>query len=314
MASAKTVSLEDCSTINNQFWNCLCSHLQTLAPTTVSISDHAPILARLQRSTKLRDLFAVVDIRDNVQWTCAAMVNADDNLTVFLLPWQLYCPHEGEGRGVAMLPIIMLQCCPEQLLNSDLIDPCPAEDLYLHFDLLTRPSQLAEVAPSLKDLLGRLSSLHTSCYLKQVNSALTLHLPLSREDFLRGVAVCQTNILSVDVTPLLSGLCQHALTSFPANAELGTCTVPLPSDVLSQLLSTALSKSTWTCVVQPALGPGEEGEGSCHLHTQQINQALKTHLAELGFRGVPQCGPSYFWLDSRSDNSSVKVSVNVVTV
>lgn len=284
-----------------------------MARTVISFSDHTLLLHRLQRSAKLQEILAIVDFEEHAQWTCTAMINANDDLIVFLLPWRLYCPREGERRGVALLPIIMLQCCQEQLLNSDLVAPHLAEDVYLQLDLLTQPPKLADVNLSLKELLCQLSSLHTSCYLEQVHSALTQHLPLSREDFLRGVAVCQTSTLSVDMTPLLSGICTHALTTFPASAELGKCTVPLHPDVLSQLLSAALSKLTWTCVLQPAPGLGEEGRGEdshnpCYLHTQQINQALKTHLDELGFRAVMQCGPSHFWLDNNQLPSG-KVSI-----
>lgn len=307
MSGVESRVLEDCSAVNTCFWKSLTSHLQAMAPTAVSLSDHASIINRLQLSSKLSDLLAAVHLEELAQWTCTALATNDSDLTVFLLPQQLYRDCRGGERGVALLPLIVLQCYREQLLNSDLEDPSPPEDLYLHFDLAP-PSTSTDVPPSLKELLSQLSSLHTSCYLKQVNSALMQHLALSREDFLRGVAVCQTGTLSVDVTPLVSGLCQHSVTSFPASPHLDSATVPLSSEVLSQLLSAVLSRLMWTCVVRRAEGGGDWGrseDGSCSLHTQLVNQALRTHLHQLGFKVVPQCGHTHFWLDS---SDQLKVS------
>ena len=310
MCGATGVPLDKCSTLNQQFWHSISAHIQTMAPTSVPLSDHTHILQRLQASPELQQLFAVLDLQHTVEWTCVAMVTSDNELIVFLLPWQLYSDCRDEGRGVALLPIVMFQCCQEQLLNSNLAESRPTEDVYLHFDLQTQPI-LTEVCPGLKDLLCQLRSLHTSCYLEQVHAALVQGLLLTQQDFLRGVTVCQTNTLSVDLTPLLAGLCAHSLTEFPSSPELGTKSAPLPSDVLSHLLSAALSKLTYTCVVRGG-GREEGGAGEeCQLRTQQINQTFRRHLDKLGLRAVTQCEQAYFWLDNENPKVSILILLSV---
>lgn len=328
--------LTECSAINRHFWKSICSHVQTLAPTALTLADPAPLLTQLRGSGKLKRLCGLMDVGAGAgaEWTCTAASNGDEGVIVFLLPRRLYCPASGRKTGeggVALIPIILLQCCQAQLLNSDLTDTPPPEDIYLRFDMTTTPPpELVKMAPSLRDLLTQLSSLHSSCYLEQLHSALTCELSVCEQDLLRGMEVCKTSILSVDMTPLLSGLCQHSLTSLPpsttsSNTQSDTYTIPLPPHLLCQLLSATLSKLTWTCAVQltsPSSsscggvgleeGGTSEGPLPCQLHTEQINQAFREHLSQLGFREVPHCGPTHFWLDSCKDARQPQVSASEV--
>lgn len=314
-----SLSVEECSVINKQLLRSLCSHLESLAPTKLFLHASCPshLLQRLKNSKTLQDLLSLVDFEstaESAKWMCTA-VSVDDNVTVFLFPWQLYCHSVSAVPNTvskAVLPILMLQWNQAQILSPDLTDTQPPGDVYLHFDLHSPPNPLGpEVVPSLRGLLTQLSSMHSSCYLEQVHSALTEHLPLSEEDFLTGLEACQSSSLSVDVTPLLAGLCQHSLTRFPSRVELGTCSIPLHSDVLCQLLSAALGKLTGICTVQCATAEEQEWTSQCSLHTQLVNQAFRSHLDKLGFKPVTQCGIAYFWLES---DSSSKGSEKVRTV
>ena len=292
------------------------------------LPDPALLVQRLLSSAKLKDLFTLVDFdatAESALWKCGA-VNTNDTVTVFLLPWKLYW-HKDDTR-TTLLPVILLQYTLD--LNSDLNVVSPLGDTFLHFDLVTPPT-LSDVPASMKPLLTQLSSQHTHCYLQLVQRALTNHWVFAREDFLTGLSICQSSQLSVDLTPLLAALCHHAVTCFPTDqggqatggdVELGdqgcpaesansgghadsgdywTCHAPLQSDVVCRLLTSALSKLMWTCFLRVEEGRDEDSTHSiCNLCTQQVSQAFLRYLEEVGFKEVPQCGPSYFWMDNGS--------------
>lgn len=288
--------LGDCSAVNNEFWKLLSSQLlQTVAPTAVSLVDPAPLMQRLRSSDKLQDLFLLVDFEgtaDSATWICGA-VSADEVVTVLLLPKQFWrYAGTSAGTGSTILPIVVLQYT--QQLNPDpsvsgQIDSCQ------HFDLLTSPVP-STMAASIKEVLTQLSFFHTSCYLQAMHFALTQHLPFCSQDYLTCLQVCKTSILSVDLTPLLAGLCRHTRSDM------------LTSDVLCQLLTAALSKKAWSCSVARAeeVWP-QEDSSYCNNSTQQVNATFRQHLLNVGFQVVPQCGHTHFWLDATTHIVSLSV-------
>ena len=290
----------DCSTVNNEFWNKFSSQImKTLTPTQVSLPDPTLLLQRLRASTHLQPLFALSAFEstaESAMWKCGA-VNDGDTIIVILLPRRFYW--NGDVTESALLPILLLQYTLD--LNLDL-STSQHVDAFLHFDLTTTPS-FAEVPSSMKRLLTQLSSLHTTCYLQLVDMALREQWVLSSHDFLAGLQVCQSTTLSLDLTPLVAGLCNHAVTWFPATDSEGSedkCEErfqhpPILSETLCRILTSALSKRMWTCSVRME-EEVKEADSKCDLHTQQVNQALQQCLQELGFRPVPQSGPTHFWL------------------
>lgn len=295
--------LGDCSAVNNEFWTLLSSQLlQTVAPTAVPLVNPAPLMQRLKSSEELQDLFLLVDFEgtgDSATWICGA-VSADEVVTMLLLPKQFWY-HARTGSTI--LPVVILQYT--QQLNPDpsvsgQIDSCQ------HFDLLSSPV-LSTMAAFMKEVLTQLSFFHTSCYLQAMHFALTQHLPFCSQDYLTCLQVCKTSILSVDLTPLLAALCPHTRSDM------------LTSDVLCQLLTAALSRKAWSCSVARAEEGGgvwpQEDSAYCSNSTQQINATFRQHLLKVGFQGVPQCGPTHFWLDagthivSPSVNNDRKISI-----
>ena len=287
--------LGNCSAVNNEFWKLLSSQLlQTVAPTAVPLVNPAPLMQRLRSSEKLQDLFLLVDFEstaDSATWICGA-VSADEVVTVLLLPKQFW-HHAATGNTI--LPIVVLQYT--QQLNPDPNASGPIDNSQ-HFDLVTSPV-LSTMAASIKEVLTQLSFFHTSCYLQAMHFALTQHLPFCSQDYLTCLQVCKTSTLSVDLTPLLAGLCHHTRSDM------------LTSDVLCQLLTAALSKKVWSCSVARAeeVWP-QEDSSYCNNSTQQVNATFRQHLLSVGFQGVPQCGPTHFWLDASTH--IVSLSVNSV--
>ncbi len=308
-----SLALGECSAVNMEFWNVLCSQVfQSMAPTSVSLPDPALLLQRLKASGKLQDILSLLEFEsyaDSATWTCGAVSAGDDDaVIVVLLPRQFYWRRG--GSDAALLPVILLHYTLD--LNSE---PSAKHqvDTFLHFDLLTPPS-LAAMPPSMQTLLTQLFSLHRASYVQLVHSALAREWPLSRSDFLTGLQVCRSSSLSVDLTPLVAALCQHSVTFFPADAEKAgsdwvECHAPLQSEELCRLLSSALSKLTRTCSLRGEEGREEDHTPShCDLCTQQVNQALRRYLQVMGFRPVALCGPAHFWLDSATsagDNNQV---------
>ena len=152
------------------------------------------------------------------------------------------------------------------------------------------------------ELLSRVASLHKECYLETLHYALSFQLTLCPQDFLLGLQVCRHSTAAVDVTPLLSALCPHSLSSLPCKPELGSLPFPLETHVLCQLLGSTLSKHKWTVCVRPRTpGTKKASSGSsCSQCSYELNQVFLAELTKLGFKAVPGCGPGYFWLNSSS--------------
>lgn len=308
---------DQCSLVNQKFWKSLCFHLRTLAPTTLSLPDPSHLLHRLRASVQLREVMSLVGFEDSVvctEWTCAAVsAGESDSVTVFLWPWRFFfqaCGDVVSGKRSAVLPILLLHTTQTHILHPGDASPQQA-DVYLSFDLQRSPRVLDEVAPVVRGLLTQLLSLHTSCYLELLQSSLAEQLPLCSHDYLAGLEVCHSTPLSVDVTPLLAALCTHCLTSFqpeegvssfhdqPPQPEEGVSKLPDVS-TLCQLLSSALSRLAWTCSVKQKVEGREDFNTSphCSLYTNQLNEAFRHHLEGVGFRPVPHCGPSHYWMDT----------------
>ena len=278
------------------------------------MADTSLLMQRLLGSSggKLLPLFTLGGFEEHggqCCWRCGA-VSVDDSVTLFLLSETIYfLPKDGtaagdtppERRGV--LPLLLLQSS-----HSQLMDVQPLEDVFLHFDLLNPPDLPVEVPASTAVLLSQVTSLHATCYLQLLHSALSHGLPLAPQDFRQGLQVCDSASLCVDATPLLAAHCGHAKTSFLSQPDLEPAPPPLTSDLLCLLLSAALSKRTWTCVLSSAdAACGEEGEESHCVHcTQELNQTFCQHLEGLGFKKVTQCGPAHFWLDREMEMSAAE--------
>ena len=279
----------------------------------LDLPEPALLMQRLLYSPggKLRPLFALEGFEEAGRegpWRCGGLA-VEDSVTVFLLQERFYFPcAEGGGAvgGRVLLPLLLLQ-----LDQTGLMDAKQQGDIYLHFGLEEPlPSLPVEVPGCTAVVLSQLPSLHTTCFLQQVHSALSQGLPLAPQDFHKALEVCQSTSLSVDATPLLAAHCGHALTHFPSHPE--PAPPPLPCDLLCLLLSAALSKRSWTCSLTSAnKGCREEGEGQgveshCACCTRLLNQTFKQHLEELGFREVVQCGPSHFWLNRETQLSAAE--------
>lgn len=305
---ASSLALGQSSEVNQLFWENLYSRLCSLAPTQLQVSALTLLMKRLLHSPRgvLHPLFALEGFEQaggEGPWRCG-VVNVEDSITVFLLAERFYFPsaeEDGAKGGRVLIPLLLLQ-----LDQVELMEIQQQEDFYMHFDLAAPPPSLPpEVPSSTTVILSPLSSLHTSCYLQQVYSALSQGLPLVPQDFHKALELCHSTCLTVDATPLLAAHCRHALIHFPSHPE--PATPPLSCELLCVLLSAALSKRNWTCNLSHVeQGYREEAVSQISCSSRLLNQTFMHHLNELGFKEVNQCGPTYFWLDRETQLSTAE--------
>ena len=342
--TAAGLPLDRCSVLNNLFWQRLYMLLCTLASTHVPLAKPSTLLHRLHASGKLQQLFSLAGFKESagsMAWRCCA-ISHDKMVTILCLPCGFFhsssslsqfcscsassSPRNSleldEGMVVAAsssvplcLPLILVQVHLDYILeplSSSTSTFLPAEADSCHrLDLVASLPSLSLGEEGLHgqgDVLTCVASLHKECYLEILHSALTSQLTLSSQDFLLGLHVCQHVTVSLDMTPLLSALCPHCLTFFPARSELGSLSFPLQAEVLCQLLEAALSKHEWSVCVQ-SRGERPRGEGgqekgnnesSCSQSSSELNLVFLAQLTKLGFKPVPGCEPGYFWMDSTS--------------
>ena len=296
-----SLHLGECSALNHMFWEIFTSHIKTLAPTEVSLSSPSHLIQRLRNSQKLQDLFNLVDFvssAESVEWMCCALDHGS-TVTIFCLPERFYSLNKDSPY---LLPLILVQCHQAQILstNPDLPATNMDADTFIQFDLrLETPRDMTKLDTNTADILSKLHSFHTRLYLHLVHSALINNLPISPQDFHVGLELCQHCTLLVDITPLISALCSHSKTSLSSGSEVGVVTPPLPSHILSQLLSNALSKFQWTLSLHlAAMEETMDKSGSCCSQMSlDINQSFLRHLEGVGFRAVVASGLSCYWLN-----------------
>ena len=216
-----------------------------------------------------------------------------------------------------VLPIIVMQCNQSHVMD---IDPARPDIPVLPPDSHTHMALSINHTPDLGNLTSiynQLSIIHKSSYLTTLHTALVQHVAVLAGDFQAALEVCSKTVLSVDVTPLIAGLCSHSVTKLLSDSNMADCSAPLNTELFCQLLTAVSSKKTGSCSVslkQQTADDDDDCISQCGVLQKEINQAFHKYLSELGFSAVPKC-PAHFWLSDRAGpgGSSIGAGTNTVS-
>lgn len=309
------LNLIKCSYLNQILWDNLTDRLRQVSPTEVSYTDSVSLIQRLASSSllEIRALSEFFESRHSTLWKCFTLAKGDTVCMIFVA--KFFCSSiessqwsSGDGltaRGSQhfVLPVIVMQCSQSHIMDIDParpdIPPLPP-DRHTHMILGTNQ------APDFGDLTtiyNQLSVIHKSSYLTTLHTALVQKVAVLPEDFQAALEVCSKTTLSVDITPLIAGLCSHSVTRLLSDSNIAECSAPLNTDLLCELLTAVSSKKSGSCSVslkqQTYDYDDDECTSQCDTLQDAINQAFNKYLSELNFSVVPKC-PAHFWLNDRA--------------
>ena len=202
-----------------------------------------------------------------------------------------------------VLPVVLMHCNQSHIMDADPARPDILPRLPdSHTHMVLGSNQILDLG-SLTSISDQLSTIHKSSYLNTLHAALLQNISVLPRDFEAALKICSRTVLSIDITPLVAGLCSHCVTKLPNSSDSVTeRSAPLNTETLCELLTAVLSKKICSCSVslkQPAESDDEElGLSKCDLLYSDVNQAFIRYLSKLGFSSVPQC-PAHFWLNER---------------
>ena len=316
--SESYLNLIKCSYLNQTLWKNLTDRLRQVFPTEVSYTDSAALLQRLASSPlpEIRALSEALQSRHPTLWKCSTLAKDDSVCMIFIA--KFFCcssidgssQHHSSSDGVMervgqhfVLPVIVMQCSQSHVMDIDPARPdIPAlpADSHTHMVLGTnRTPDLGDLA----SIYNQVSVIHKSSYLTTLHTALVQNVAVQPGDFQAALEVCSKTILSVDITPLIAGLCSHSVAKLLDDSDITDCSAPLNTDLLCELLTAVSSKKTGSCSVsikqQTYDDDNSDCISQCDLLHAEINQAFQKYLSELGFSVVPKC-PAHFWLNDRA--------------
>ena len=199
-----------------------------------------------------------------------------------------------------VLPIIVMQCSQSHIMDIDPARPdIPALPADSHSYMVLGANQVPELG-DLASVYNHLSVVHKSSYLTTLHIALVQNVAVQPGDFQAALEVCSKTALSVDITPLIAGLCSHSVTKLLDDSDIADCSAPLNTDLLCELLTAVSSKRTGSCSVSIKQQTYDDNDSDfisqCDSLHSEINTAFSRYLSELGFSAVPKC-PAHFWLN-----------------
>ena len=202
-----------------------------------------------------------------------------------------------------VLPVIVMQCSQSHIMD---IDPARPDIPPLPSDSHTHMVLSINQAPHLGDLTfiyNQLSVIHKSSYLTTLHIALVQKIAVLPEDFQAALQICSKTTLSVDITPLIAGLCSHSVTKLLSDSDVADCSAPLSTELLCELLKAVASRKTGSCSIsfkqETFNDDNDDCVSQCDMLQSAINEAFHEYLSELDFSTVPKC-PAHFWLNNRA--------------
>ena len=282
-------------------------------------------------SPEARALSETFESRSPTLWKCFSLAAEDNSVTmIFVAKFFIsrttsdgdggMADVSGSGEGVSpeedgpprefMLPVVVMQCSQSHVIDVDPARPdVPPLQPDGHAHLVVGETHHVPDLGGLNFLSEQLTLIHRFSFLHTLHMALLQNASgVFPQDFYAALNVCSQTVLSVDVTPLVAGLCSHSVTKMADDSSsLSEGSAPLSTDILCEVLTAVLSKKTGTCLVSlkgadACKEEGEEEDGldssKCDLLSSEIDQALSKYLSEVGFFAVPQC-PAHFWLNER---------------
>ena len=310
-ASESYLNLIKCSYLNNTLWTNLTDRLRQSFPTEVSYTDSAALIGRLASSShrEIKALSEVFESRNpTTLWKCSTLAKDDSVCMIFVAKFFIESSSErSSGDGVSersgkhfVLPIIVMQCSQSHIMDIDPARPdIPALPADSHTHMVLGTNQIPELG-DLASVYNHLSVVHKSSYLTTLHIALVQNVAVQPGDFQAALEVCSKTALSVDITPLIAGLCSHSVAKLLDDSDIADCSAPLNTDLLCELLTAVSSKRTGSCSVSIKQQTYDDDDSDfvsqCDSLHSEINQAFSRYLSELGFSAVPKC-PAHFWLN-----------------
>ncbi len=308
--SESYLSLVKCSYLNQTLWKNLTDRLRQAFPTEVSYTDSAALMGRLASSSlpEIKALSKVFESRHPTLWKCSTVAKDDSVCMIFVAKFFIESSNEySSGDGVIersgkrfVLPVIVMQCSQSHIMDIDPARPnIPALPADSHTHMVLGTNQIPDLG-DLAPVHNQLSVIHKSSYLTTLHTALVQNVSVQPGDFQAALEVCSKTVLSVDITPLIAGLCSHSVTELLDDSNIADCSAPLNTDLLCELLTAVSSKRAGSCSIsikqQTYNDDDSDCISQCDLLHSEINQAFSRYLTELGFSVVPKC-PAHFWLN-----------------
>ncbi len=204
------------------------------------------------------------------------------------------------------LPLVLLRLEHSHVLeplsftpSSTSLQSLVAGDWCLELDLTHPATPTCDASGC--DLVSSVSSLHLSCYLSMLHTALISMISLSPADVSLALQNCQQSAVAVDATPLFSVLCPHVETSWRDKPGLDSFSLPLQTEQLCLLLSASLAKHEWSVYIQAkdTAEVDEEAGHGCGQSASFLNRVLQDQLGKLGFESVRMGKEgNLYWLDA----------------
>ena len=232
-----------------------------------------------------------------------------------------------------VLPVLLLHCRQALLLDAEPGRPDSVvsyPDSYQHLPLACSPPAAPQLQKQnsgsmvdefLSSLIASLKTAHFSSYLKTVCTALREDDLILPQDFQSAVRVCLKTSLSIPFTPLIAGLCEHAMTGTEKEEEGGKeeeeeeagekekergekegdggekkKQASLTAEQLCGLLSDVLSHKLPRQAL--SLSCREPSSSWCERWRNDFGQACASFLGKVGFKPVPG-STGYYWMHGK---------------
>lgn len=171
--------------------------------------------------------------------------------------------------------------------------------------------------PIIKEVWSNLKRVHHLSYLYSMHNALQISggFSVNESDLRKGLSICMSVPITVDVTPLLIAICKHVLVCGEEEREEGGERGKVNSSILSHLLE-CLGSHKNPLYKRVAVSDGEgEDEEICERRESEIGEMLRSFLSELGFHTIQSSMNGYFWhSDDVHNRSLLEKEVSTVSI
>ena len=290
---------------------------------TVHVREPLRLMERLEESGPLESFVKLYSSRNSSRllWKCFVVANGDDGLMLVFTPCFVCCtqrqkdtPPDHLEEDVPLddvsldqfstFPVVFMHTTLPHLLGEDSsVGGCLPLPPDAHHDCTFGTSKSNDQLPRLPgaciELFKKTKHIHTLAYLHALQNSLSHGWSLTTPtDLDKGLSVCTRAELSVNLTPLLMGVCHHCAT------DTGKVTL----EMLASLLETLGDQRHHTYSVS---FPDDLllSESKCLLREKDITDLVRSFLEEKGFIEIQ--GSGYYWF--REDRSTQYREVNSLT-
>ena len=198
-----------------------------------------------------------------------------------------------------VFPIVLMYTTLPHLLGEESIQggvaqPLPPDAHYNSTFQGPHPSAADHSAIFNLELYNKIKRIHTLAYLQTLRDSLSQQRPLATPtDLEKGLGVCTKSELSIDLNPLLMGVCQHCRVSGEEHVTM---------DTLVSLLETLGDQRCHAHSVSYS-----PAHSICRQREEDVSDLLQETLGEKGFVGIEGCG--YYWYKEHAHFREVSVTL-----